>query len=145
MRVTNDAINGQFVVPAPSGPTDAKLYHRLRVKLVADAKVFGVELRQSYTRKSKQTLVMQGRYRHARQMKRARKSLKKLKVYLGRVTRDIERKVGNDSKLQERFKSRLEMSHRLLAQQRTSKNKLYSLHPPSGGANKKQENHRLSF
>lgn len=111
-------------------PTDAKLYHRLRIKLVADAKAFGVELRQPYTRKSKQALVMQSRYSHARQMKRARKSLKKLKVYLGRVVRDIERKIDGNSKLQERFKSRLEMSHRLLKQQRTDKNKLYSLHAP---------------
>ncbi len=109
-------------------PTDAKLYHRLRVNLVADAKAFGVELRQSYTRKSKQALVMQGRYRHARQMKRARKSLKKLKVYLGRVTRDIERKVSGNVELEKRFASRLEMANRLLKQQRTDKNKLYSLH-----------------
>jgi transposase, IS5 family len=105
--------------------TDAKLYHRLSGSLVADAKAFGVELRQSYTRKSKQALVMQSRYRHARQKKRARKSLKKLKVYLGRVTQDIERKVSGNVELEKRFASQLEMAHRLLAQQR-----LYSLHAP---------------
>jgi IS5 family transposase len=38
-------------------------------------------------------LVKQGRYGHARQMKRARKELKKLKTYLARVVRDIFRKV----------------------------------------------------
>lgn len=109
-------------------PTDAKLYHRLRVKLVGDAKACGVKLRQPYTRKSKQALVMQSRYRHARQMKRARKSLKQLKVYLGRVTRDIERKISGNTDLEKRFASRLAMSHHLLKQQRTDKNKLYSLH-----------------
>ena len=52
-----------------------------------------IELRQSYVRKGKQALVMYGRYAHARQYKRARKQLRKLKMYLGRVRRDIERKL----------------------------------------------------
>jgi IS5 family transposase len=75
------------------------LYHRLRIKLVNEAKVCGVEFRQSYTRKSRQSLVMQSRYAHARQMKRSRKTVKKLKTYLGRVTRDIERKISGDAEL----------------------------------------------
>ncbi len=109
-------------------PTDAKLYHRLRIKLVNEAKACGVELRQSYTRKSKQSLVMQSRYAHARQMKRSRKEVRKLKTYLGRVTRDIERKVSGDTKLKDRLAPLLEMGHRLLKQKRTDNNKLYSLH-----------------
>ena len=43
-------------------------------------------------RLSKKTLVWQGRYAYAKQMKRARKESKKLKVYLGRVMRDIQKK-----------------------------------------------------
>lgn len=126
-------------------PTDAKLYHRMREQLVTEAKRCGVELRQSYRRLSKHALFMQNRYRHARQLKRARRTLKKLKVYLGRVVRDIERKIVGDSKLQEGFRSRLELAHRLLVQQRTDKNKLYSLHAPEveciakGKAHKKYE------
>ena len=38
---------------AVSFPTDAKLYHRMREKLVALSKEHGVELRQSYKYKSK--------------------------------------------------------------------------------------------
>lgn len=115
---------------AVSFPTDSKLYHRMRVKLVNEAKACGVLLRQSYTRKSKQSLVMQSRYAHARQMKRSRKEVKKLKTYLGRVTRDIERKTSNNPKLKDHFASLLEMGHRLLQQKRTDKGKLYSLHAP---------------
>ena len=111
-------------------PTDSKLYHNLRIKLVNEAKACSIELRQSYTRKSKQSLVMQSRYAHARQMKRSRKEVKKLKTYLGRVTRDIERKISGDTKLKKQFAPLLEMGHRLLKQKRTDSNKLYSLHAP---------------
>ena len=94
------------------------------------AKTHGVELRQSYKRLSKNALFMQGRYRHARQGKRANRQVRKLKTYLGRVTRDIERKINNSPNLQEQFASLLETSRRLLRQQRQDKNKLYSLHAP---------------
>jgi len=115
---------------AVSFPTDSKLYHNLRIKLVKAAKACGVELRQSYTHKSKQSLVMQSRYAHARQMKRSRKEVRKLKTYLGRVTRDIERKVSGNAELKKQFASLLEMGHRLLKQKRTDSKKLYSLHAP---------------
>ena len=126
-------------------PTDSKLYHRMREKLVKEAKVCEVELRQSYKRLSKKSLIMQGRYRHARQGKRANKQVRKLKTYLGCVTRDIERKIACSSNLQAHFAPLLETARRLLSQQRQDKNKLYSLHAPEveciakGKAHKKYE------
>jgi IS5 family transposase len=72
-------------------PTDARLYHKMRRVLVRVAKREGIELRQSFERLSKRALQMQGRYSHARQMKRAKRETKKLRVYLGRVLRDIQR------------------------------------------------------
>jgi IS5 family transposase len=130
---------------AISFPTDAKLYHKLREKLVKLAKTCDIELRQSYSRKSRRALVMQGRYAHARQMKRARKELRKLKTYLGRVKRDIERKLSGNGQLKETFSALLQKAERLLNQSRESKNKLYSLHAPEveciakGKAHKKYE------
>jgi len=121
------------------------LYHRIRLKLVDEAKARNVELRQPYTRKSKQSLIMQGRYAHARQMKRSRKEIRKLKTYLGRVTRDIERKISGNEDLKHRFAPLQEMGHRLLKQKRTDSGKLYSLHAPEveciakGKAHKKYE------
>jgi len=55
----------------------------------------GVELnlRQTYARMGPKTLVKVGPYAHARQMKRAGRCVKKLKTFLGRVTRDIERNI----------------------------------------------------
>ena len=111
-------------------PTDAKLYHNMREKLVAKAKELGIELRQTYTRKSKRSLLMQNRYRHARQMKRATRELKKIKNYLGRVTRDLERKTIHEKENDPFLKALLALSYRLLAQERKDKNKLYSLHAP---------------
>ena len=108
-------------------PTDAKLYHRMREVLVNAAEQRDIALRQSYRRVGKKALIMQGRYGHARQMKRAAKQTRKLKTYLGRVVRDVERKALNKD---EKLVKLLNQAHRLLAQQRKDKNKLYSIHEP---------------
>src|SRR5215471_9752903 len=77
-------------------PTDAKLVNRAREKLVKLANRLGVELRQSYVRVGKVALIKHQRYAHARQFNRANKALRKLKTYLGRVIRDITRKIAGD-------------------------------------------------
>ena len=43
------------------------------------------------------------RYAHAKQFKRANRSLRKLKTYLGRVIRDIRRKMAGNESLRETF------------------------------------------
>ena len=108
-------------------PTDARLYHKMRAALVRAAEAQGIRLRQSYRRLSKQALAKQGRYVHARQLKRARRETRKLKTYLGRVYRDIERKISEPD---DELKRLLALAHRLLLQQRKDKNKLYSVHAP---------------
>lgn len=108
-------------------PTDSRLYHKMRARLVAAAKKRGILLRQSHTRLGKKALARQGRYAHARQMKRARRETKKLKTYLGRVMRDLTRKApGPDVEL-ERL---LALAERIYTQQRHDKNKVYSVHAP---------------
>ena len=111
---------------AISYPTDARLYHKMRGKLVRAAKKLGIGLRQSYERVGKKALVMQGRYSHARQMKRARKETKKLKQYLGKITRELRKKAVASGELEEL----LCLSEQLLKQQKNDKNKLYSCHAP---------------
>jgi IS5 family transposase len=56
--------------------------------------------------------------------------VKKLRTYLGRVVRDIERKIVNQAEKQATFAEELGLAKRLLAQQKKDKNKLYSLHAP---------------
>jgi IS5 family transposase len=74
-------------------PTDARLLNRAREILVRLAKRNGVQLRQSYARVGKFALIKHQRYAHAKQFKRANRALKTLKTYLGRVIRDISRKI----------------------------------------------------
>lgn len=108
-------------------PTDARLYDRARERLVAAAKENGIKLRQGYSKVGKKMMIKQGRYAHARQFRRAAKCTSKLKTYLGRVIRDIERKCPVPD---ERMSELLEVSRRIHAQQRKDKNKVYSVHEP---------------
>jgi transposase, IS5 family len=112
-------------------PTDAKLLNRAREKLVKLAKKLGVELRQSYSRVGKFALIKHQRYAHAKQFKRANRALRKLKTYLGRVIRDITRKIEDDPWLQEMFAWPLSLARRVRAQDRGQRGpKVYSLHAP---------------
>jgi IS5 family transposase len=117
---------------AISFPTDARLYHKMRIALVRYAKALGIPLRQSYQFVGKKTLFWQHRYAHARQMKRAAKMTRKLKTLLGRVVRDIERKARKrrGKIADEPLRELLALAQRLLAQERDSKNKIYSVHAP---------------
>src|SRR5918994_707914 len=111
-------------------PTDAKLYLKALLALVRQAKRHGLKLRQAHTRLAKRAAVQVGRYAHARQIRRMRRELKRLRTFLGRVYRDVARKVAGDVELSIRFAPLLGLVERLLVQERTSKNKLYSLHAP---------------
>src|SRR2546430_10011010 len=112
-------------------PTDAKLLNRARERLVRLAKKLGVSLRQSYRRVGKLALIKHQRYAHAHQFKRANKSLRKLKTYLGRVIRDIERHIVGNEVLREAFVRPLFLARRVLEQERRQRGrKVYSLHAP---------------
>ena len=112
-------------------PTDAKLLNRARERLVRLAKKHGVPLRQSYARVGKLALIKQQRYAHAKQFKRAGKCLRTLKTYLGRVMRDIRRKIAADAALRAIFGQPLSLSWRVLTQKkRQEAPKVYSLHAP---------------
>lgn len=124
-------------------PTDSKLLNRCREKLVDLAKNNGVVLRQSYRRVGNTAFIKSCCYGRAGQFKRMHKQVKKLKTYLGRVTRDIERKDGEN--VVPIFKDLIDKANRLIAQEKNSKNKLYSLHAPEveciskGKAHKRHE------
>ena len=99
--------------------------------MVREAKRCGVTLRQSYVRVGKRALFMHNRYLAARQNRRGRRQLKKLKVYLGRVCRDIERKLERVAPVQrEALETLLSQVRRLLQQGRKDRNKIYSIHAP---------------
>ena len=112
-------------------PTDARLCHRALEKLVALARRSGVKLRQSYRRVAKRAAIMVGRYTHAHQFKRAGRALKFLRIRLGRVIRDIRRKIAGDEGLKQRFADLLALAHRVRFQDHRQRgHKVYALHAP---------------
>jgi transposase, IS5 family len=121
-------------------PTDAKLMHRARERLVRLAKKTGVELRQSYERVGKYALIAHQRYANAKQFKRANRALKTIRTYLGRVTRDIVRKIGGDAELESVFAHPLRLGRRVREQRQHQRGRkslpsgsvprVYSLHAP---------------
>ncbi|TNC69872.1 IS5 family transposase, partial [Rubellimicrobium roseum] len=113
-------------------PTDSRLLERARAQLVNLAREAGIELRQSYARLAPRLAAQVGRYAHARQFKRMRKALRKLKGYTGRVLRDLRRQLDEipAGSLRERVLDKLVLVSRLLHQTPKSSGKIYSLHEP---------------
>ena len=126
-RVTVDTTVQEKAV---SYPTDSKLLNRSGSAWYGYAGKQGVVLRQSYARKGPRALQQANRYGHAKQYRRLRREVKRLRTYLGRVVRDIERKTAGNAARQAVFADELALAKRLLAQQKQDKNKLYSLHAP---------------
>jgi transposase, IS5 family len=124
-------------------PTDARLYQKARCVLVREAKRVGIELRQSYRRVGKRALQKQGRYAHAQQLKRARKETRKLRTYLGRMIRDIQRKAAaSGPELDQQLAQYLERAIRIHQQQRADKHKLYSMQAPEVECISKGKEHK---
>ena len=112
-------------------PTDAKLMHRARERLAKLARKTGVELRQSYARVGKHALIAHQRYAHAKQFKRANRALRTIRTYLGRVTRDIVRKIQGEAELESVFAHPLMLARRVREQRQHQRGrKVYSLHAP---------------
>jgi IS5 family transposase len=113
-------------------PTDARLYERARDQLAALAQEAGEDLRQSYARLAPRLALQVGRYAHAKQFKRMRKTLKRLKGYTGRVMRDLRRQLDDipAGTLRDRIIAKLALVSQLLHQQPKGGDKIYTQHEP---------------
>ena len=115
-------------------PTDSGLYYKALKRLVYLSKGAGIKLRQSYRRKAKEGLVKRNRLSSRGKRKEALKEEKKLKTYLGRIIREVERKIGTSKreiiKELKELKESLEISKRIWVQERRDKGKVYSMHEP---------------
>lgn len=74
-------------------PTDSRLLEVARAKVVQLAKRAGIQLKQTFAREGKPLRFRAGGYAHAKQFKRLRTVLKRQRTVLGRVLREIERKM----------------------------------------------------
>jgi transposase, IS5 family len=112
-------------------PTDAKLLETAIHQLGKLAKEHEVPLRQSYKRVAKTAAMMAGRYAHAKQFKRMNQRIKFLRTRLGRVVRDIRRKIDGNEGLQEAFAIPLGRASQIRKQKQRQRGwKLYSWHAP---------------
>jgi IS5 family transposase len=112
-------------------PTDAKLLHAAIKGLNRLVHKHGVRLRQSYRRIAKTAAMMAGRYAHAKQFKRHNRQLRLLRSRLGRIIRDIRRKIEGRPELEAVFEAPLARAAQIRSQQQRQRGyKLYSFHAP---------------
>ena len=112
-------------------PTDARLLETAIRQLGKLAKAHDVPLRQSYARLARRAAMMAGRYAHAKQFKRMNRQIKFLRTRLGRIIRDIRRKIEDDEELQEVFAVPLSRASQIRGQKQRQRGwKLYSWHAP---------------
>ena len=126
-------------------PTDTKLYLRAMKELVGFAEKNQIVLRQKYMRIAPKVCRRVSKYQHCRRYGKARKERNRLKTYLGRLLRDILRKIDGDEKLKKRAAPVISLIGRIYLQERDDKKKVYSFHEPhvecisKGKAHKKYE------
>ena len=112
-------------------PTDAKLLHAAIKGLNRLADKHGVRLRQSYVRVARHAAMMAGRYAHAKQFNRHRRQLRFLRSRLGRLIRDIGRKIAGHPDLEAALALPLTQASQIRSQQQRQRGwKLYSFHAP---------------
>jgi IS5 family transposase len=112
-------------------PTDAKLLHAAIKGLNRLAHRCGLQLRQSYLRIAKRAAMMAGRYAHAKQFQRHHRQLRLLRTRLGRLIRDIRRKIAGQADLETVLEWPLARAEQIRSQQQRQRGwKLYSFHAP---------------
>jgi len=109
-------------------PTDAKLAKKVIDKCNALAKAQGINQRQTYVRLAKQWVRDTYNPTHPKRAKKARKAGKKLRTVAGRLLRELERELPADKLLD--YQEELVLYKRVITQQRTDSDKIYSLHKP---------------
>ena len=112
-------------------PTDAKLLHAAIKGLNRLARKCGVRLRQSYPHIAKRAAMMASRYAHAKEFKRHHRQLRLLRSRLGRIIRDIRRKIARRPELAGAFEGPLARAAQIRSQQQRQRGwKLHSFHAP---------------
>ena len=117
---------------AVTHPTDSKLLHRGIEILARLARRNGVRLRQSYLRVAKRARREAAKLIHSGRPRQAERQVRRLRTWLGRLFRDIGRKIAGNAAAEAAFAGPLGLIARLLRQRREDRgrDKLYSLHAP---------------
>ena len=121
-------------------PNDTRLLEIARRKLVQAAKDAGVDLKQSFAKEGKTLRFKAGRYAHARQFKRLRRTIKRQRTIVAGLCREIVRKaLAAGQALGQHTQEALDKATQIVAQAarrqndpstHESKPKLYAWHAP---------------
>lgn len=114
-------------------PVDSRLLEVARRVLVKAAKDVGIKLKQTFEREGRQLRRRAGGYGHARQFKRLRKVTARQRTIVGKLLREIERKLAGlnlSVAASQRLQSLMQRAQRIHSQRPKDKNKLYALHAP---------------
>ena len=109
-------------------PTDTKLHKKIIEKCWTLAEMENIKLRQSYKRTIRQLMLEQRNRTHPKRKKKATAASRKIKTIAGRLVRDVERKLPEHALAF--HKNKLGFYHKILEQQKDTKDKIYSLHEP---------------
>jgi IS5 family transposase len=109
-------------------PTDTKLTHKIIRRCWKLADRNGVKLRRRYRKAVRQGVMAQRWRRDPRKRKAAHRALRKMKTIAGRLIRELERKLPAEVKAGQR--ESFALYRRVLRQQLSDRNKIYSLHEP---------------
>jgi IS5 family transposase len=111
-------------------PTDSHLLMRGIEWLNRLARKHSLKLRQSFLRVGRRARRDVSRLIHGGGHKQAMRWVRKLRTWLGRLDRDIARKIAGDGELEAAFAVARERVARILAQKSGDRDKLYALHAP---------------
>ena len=115
---------------AVAHPTDSHLLMRGIELLNRLARKHGLALRQSFVRVGRRAKRDVSRLIHGRGHRQAMRWVRKMRTWLGRLDRDIGRKIAGDDALEAAFAVARERVARILAQKAGDTDKLYALHAP---------------
>ena len=117
---------------AVTHPTDSKLLHRGIEILARLARRHGIRLRQSCLRVARKARRETAKLIHSGRRRQAERQVRQLRTWLGRLFRDIGRRIAGDAATEAAFAGPLGPITRLLRQRREDRgrDKLYSLHAP---------------
>lgn len=119
-------------------PTDSKLHKKIIKKCQNIAKSEGLPVRQTYSRTLKKLSLDQRFRNHPKNKNKAIKADKKVRTIAGRLVRELERNLSEDSPRREQ----LSLFNQILQQRRNSKNKIYSIHEPEVECISKGKEHK---
>ena len=112
-------------------PTDSRLLELAREKIARLAKRAGIQLKQTHQHEGQTLRRRAGGYAHAKQFKRLRAVLKRQRTILGRLLREVRRKMGGlADETRASLDTWVERAERIHRQRPKDKNKLYALHAP---------------